>query len=377
MLARKFQIQIQIRHRSSNISSNQLSKLASSNESFADKPDPNIHEKVALKLDPKEVFPWRHSQYPLNRLVPGTKEFLEQGGYIGPHLPPMSKPFRILAWINAAGFLGAKVLSYRSWKNDLEMAFMSAFALGVDGMLRDVYESHFVGGNTTNNLNENGKVEDSANDDSFAINFEHTINAEDDYNLHRAEEELASHEMLDSHLISLYRSAHTYGKHKLHITLRSRPTGAEIMSLFVLPFLTRKEVHDNVALKHSFRNILSAINEEELERGYPLSSFQLANITAEKLDEMAKNQMRRRGDKTMQMTIVAQVAVQCDEVFVVKDTDSDTIIQGDESQEFKSVIHLVRFEIVVDMNNQDGKAQIGQWIITDWDDLLDGNVFWT
>lgn len=362
-----------------------LSKLSSSNESFADEPNPDKHESVAMKLDPRAVFPWRHSPFPLNRLVPGTVEFKEQGGYIGPHLPPMTAPFRTLAWINAAGFLGAKIFSYRSWKHDLEMAFMTAFALGVDGMLRDVYR-----------LKESDDIEDTSDADadasqhsdiskgiesdennSYPIEFDLTINAADDYNLHLVEEEQASHEMLDPTLISLYRSAHTYGKHKLRIKLRSRPTDAKIVSFFVLPFLTRAEVHDNVSLKHSFRNILNSIHDEEMESGRTLSHFQIANLVAEKLDDMAKKQMRRRGDKKMQMTIVAQVAVHCDEIFFVKDLESDTVLQGDDSELIRDVTHLVRFEMVVDLDSQSGKSEIGRWKITDWDDLLDGNVFWT
>lgn len=350
-----------------------FSKLSSSNESFADEPNPKKHESVAMKLDPRAVFPWRHSSFPLNRLVPGTSEFKEQGGFIGPHLPPMTKPFRALAWINAAGFLGAKILSYKSWKRDLEMAFMTAFALGVDGMLHDVYR--------VKDSADVGDTPDSTattqHTESYPIELDLSLNAADDYNLHLAQEEHACHEMLDPTLISLYRSAHTYGKHKLRIKLRSRPTNAEIMSFFVLPFLTRKEVHDNVSLKHSFRNILKSINDEEIESGHALNHFQIANLVAEKLDDMAKKQMRRRGDKKMQMTIVAQVAVQCDEIFFVKDLESNTVIQGDASDQMKDVTHLVRFEIVVDIDAQTGKAEIGRWKITDWDDLLDGNVFWT
>lgn len=369
-----------------------LSKLSSSNESFADEPNPNKHESLAMKLDPRAVFPWRHSPYPLNRLVPSTVEFKEQGGFIGPHLPPMTKPFRALAWINAAGFLGAKIFTYKSWKHDLEMAFMTAFALGVDGMLRDVYRvkdsDDIEDTSDTDTAPQEVSIKNAESivppkevnidkKDSFPIDFDLAIDASSDYHLHQAEEEHASHEMLDPNLISLYRSAHTYGKHKLRIKLRSRPTNAEIMSFFVLPFLTRKEVQDNITLKHSFRNILNSINDEEMESGRTLGHFQIANLVAEKLDDMAKKQMRRRGDKKMQMTIVAQVAVQCDEVFLVKDLESDTVLQGDANGEMTDATHLVRFEIVVDIDSQTGKSEIGRWKITDWDDLLDGNVFWT
>jgi hypothetical protein len=105
-----------------------------------------------------------------------------------------------------------------------------------------------------------------------------------------------------------------------------------------------------------------------------MKKWNLVVLVAEKLDDMAKKQMRRRGDKKMQMTIVAQVAVQCDEVFLVKDLESDTVLQGDANGEMTDVTHLVRFEIVVDIDSQTGKSEIGRWKITDWDDLLDGNV---
>jgi hypothetical protein len=79
----------------------------------------------------------------------------------------------------------------------------------------------------------------------------------------------------------------------------------------------------------------------------------------------------------MQMTIVAQVSIQCDEVFVVRDTETGDIVQGDANGNVNDVTHLVRFEIVVDMNAETGEVGIGNWQITDWDDLLDGNMFFS
>jgi len=359
---------------------------------------------------------------------------------------------RTLAWVNSAGFLGAKALSYRGWKADLEMAFLQAFAVGVQGVLDDVYHCGDYGvGNTpvsedagdadddvestdedvestddvasekddakdneandettdsidsdaatgadidsTTNTNDseveidtdtdtyNDTDDKDDTDESFPIEFMHSINPEDDYNLKHASKEEASHHMLESNLISLYRSAHTCGKHKLQIKLRSRPISAEIQSLFVLPFLTRKEVEDNVALKHSYRNIIKALHQANEERtvgnGRELNFFEMGNIVAGKLDEMSEQQMKRRGtdDGIMQLTVVAQVAIACDEVFVVRDRDTGDVVQGDANEVVNEVTHLVRFEIVVDMDSENGTVEIGSWQITDWDDLLDGNTW--
>ncbi len=52
-------------------------------------------------------------------------------------------------------------------------------------------------------------------DEDFPIDFNHFVKPGDDYNLKRAEQEEATNDMIESSMISLYRSAHTYGKHKV------------------------------------------------------------------------------------------------------------------------------------------------------------------
>ena len=383
------------------------------NETLADDPNQPKKESIVWKLDPRAIFPWRHTPHPLPRLIPHTEEFIAQGGYIGPHLPPMNMAMRGMTWINAAGFLGAKILSYGGWKSELEDAFQHAFAVGVQGMLHDVYKIKTVNVNVNDNDNDASEVKpeidsetdsetetdpgketpdeiadnneessssesSSSSSESFPIYFQHSINPEDDYHLKQASPEDASHNMLEPSLVSLYRSAHTFGKHKLQIKLHSRPKTANLQSLFVLPFLTRKEVEDNVALKHSYKNIVKALQHSSIEMGRDLSYFEIGNLVAEKLDDMSTAQMERmKNAPIMQMTIVAQVSIQCDEVFVVRDTETGDIVQGDANGNLNDVTHLVRFEIVVDMNAETGEVEIGNWQITDWDDLLDGNMFFS
>ena len=188
--------------------------------------------------------------------------------------------------------------------------------------------------------------------------------------------------MLEPTLISLYRSAHTYCKHKLQIKLRSKPKSAQIQSLFLVPFLTRAEVEDNMSLKHSFRNIVKALHHESQQRGRDLSYFEIGNIVAEQLDIMSANQMMRRrksghDEDVVQMTVISQVAIQCDEIFVVRDTDTGDIVQGDAKENANEVTHLVRFETVIDLDMESRETQIVGWQITDWDDLLDGNIWFS
>lgn len=385
-------------------------KLRSSNETTVDNPNPLKRETFAVKLDPRAIFPWRHTPHPLPRLIPGMEEFETQGGYLGPNLPPLNKFFRGLTWVNSAGFLGAKIFNYGQWKEDLEYAFLHAFSVGVQGVLNDVYhlpqhqqqqqqQDHEQGlkldsdealedadGGPSASTKEDsltGSSTDNGNDSEiFPIEFTHTITPEDEYQLKHASEEVACNHMLEPTLISLYRSAHTYCKHKLEIKLRSKPKSAQIQSLFLVPFLTRAEVEDNVTLKHSFRNVVKALHRESEELGRELSYFEIGSIVAEELDDMSENQMMRRqkageDDNVVQMTVVSQVSIQCDELFVVRDTDTGDVVQGDPKENLNEVTHLVRFETVIALNMETRETVIVGWQITDWDDLLDGNIWFS
>lgn len=77
-----------------------------------------------------------------------------------------------------------------------------------------------------------------------------------------------------------------------------------------------------------------------------------------------------------QLRIVAQVLVRCKEVFCIKDCDTGEIIQGYNDAMPRDVPHLVRFEMVVRESSYEG-LEIGRWQIVDWDDLLEGNIFFT
>jgi len=229
-----------------------------------------------------------------------------------------------------------------------------------------------------NNSSASAAIHDGVSkvDEDFPIHFNHFVKPGDDYNLKCAEQEEATNNMIESSMISLYRSAHTYGKHKLQVKLKSRPKSCQMMSLIVMPFLTRDEVRDNISLKHSYKKIIKSFRVLEQEKSRRLYFWEVGNLVGQALEDMSHEQMDRRGDSTMQITVVAQVAVDCDEIFVVRDIESGDVVQGDGNEELNEVTHLVRFETVLNLDSATGEIEIGSpWQITDWDDLMDGNIW--
>ena len=241
------------------------------------------------------------------------------------------------------------------------------------------------------NNNDNDTNDDSL--ESPEINFNHEIQPktqEDDNNRISPTETKMNHDetiitdhtrnMLECNLISLYKSAHEHMKHKLHIHLKSTPKSATLMNVVAIPFLTREEVIQKPALKHCFRDIIKRGRQEEQREGGSLNIIQVINLVITSFRDLANKQMKRNGDKTVQITVVAQVAIECDEIFRVVDVQTGQTIQGDENEQIQEVTHLVRFESVVNIaldNNGKSSLEIGPWTIADWDDLLDGNIwFW-
>ena len=121
-----------------------------------------------------------------------------------------------------------------------------------------------------------------------------------------------------------------------------------------------------------------------------LNPIEVGTFISQGLQEVMERSATLSSNHMASITIVAQVSIQCKEIFCVRDVDSGVVLQGCEDvQRPRDVTHLVRFEMVVrerlvdaDSNveeDEDGKWKIemGRWQITDWDDLLDGNVFFT
>jgi len=326
---------------------------------------------------------------------------------------------------------------YGVWKRELEEGFLTAFAMGLQGVLVDVYraptsiEDEDETGNDKDDENEQGADDDHDYDDknAYSVRMDRTIDtpiqdsddnrrpsstnepttSQKQKNTHKNttnntqtntpkptpktkqqppspnpssnDERPNLHDMLESNLQSLYHSAHSTAKSKLNIHLECQPKSASLVSLFTIPLLTRDEVTQDPSLRNLYPDLyqkllLKAMDEMERTEGRntSLSWRQVYGEMKEFVETKVANQEGEEG--VVQMTVVAQAVIECEEVFAVRDVESGVVVQGDEDGEMREVQHLVRFEMVVDWDWQREELIIGNWQITDWDDLLDGNIWY-
>lgn len=184
--------------------------------------------------------------------------------------------------------------------------------------------------------------------------------------------------MLQQSLRNLYQSArqHTH-PNKINIVLRTQPQSAVIESMFPVFGLSRSLVQNHPNLRHAYRNIAKEIQRKENEVGKKLDPIQVGKIIMNGFLTLMDQSAKLSTDGKGVITIIAQVSIKCHEIFCVKDVDSGEMLQGD--GQARDVMHLVRFEIVLKENFEKGPwdMEIGRWQITDWDDLLEGNVWFT
>lgn len=360
-------------------------------------------------VDPgRAVFPWRHSPSPLPRLVPEDPAHVAEGGVLGPAVPPVNGSVRTAMRWNAAAALGVPLwraaLTSR-WEEELAEEFSRAFRLAVAGMLANTYSVPLerISRSLDGEGGEESKTDDTSDDkdgasssvrESFAVDFDQTLEplpeitdikdeiaaeerkeAAERSRGRKEEEECPEVEhMLERNLRTLYQTAHEHARHRLRIKLRTEPTSARIESLMVVPCITREHVEQTPALRHSFRNIWKQLDRRENELGRQLGMMEVGKLVSDELEKLASRMVD--SDGILESTVVAQVSILCDEVFTVRDVDLDEVVQGDPGSKVNEVVHLVRFEMVVRVNLAGGgKAELGTWQITDWDDLLGGNIW--
>ena len=248
-----------------------------------------------------------------------------------------------------------------------------------------------------------------------------------------AEESLAPtiHDMMEPTLAKLYEAAYEFGKDTLQVKLEVEPitlatnsassllsssnSGKEdvhdlddideddddindlgidepkLMSLFVLPYLSRDMITNkeqnpmNTSQVKKYQRMIELIendgNEEEdtgNDNGSnPSSSYnEGVEIGRSMILDLKMNR------QYIENTVIAQVLLPCYETFCVIDQHTNDIVQGSRRQRRK-VVHLVRFEMVTktyiiqnDIYNRwfPFETELGQWIITDIDDVCNGNV---
>merc|ERR1712238_175839 len=168
----------------------------------------------------------------------------------------------------------------------------------------------------------------------------------------------------------------------------------KIVSMFVFPFLSRKMVTPN---ENDYKSTTD--DSKNHNRARHLRKYQkMLQATMNKdpdNDTYSEGVMRSRElmeDFRMHYhhcdnTVICQVLIPCTETFSVKDKVTGDIVQGSPIQK-RNVVHLVRFEQVNKTHNIRNpkhrrglfqkifpyQLELGEWQITDIDDLRDGNL---
>lgn len=138
------------------------------------------------------------------------------------------------------------------------------------------------------------------------------------------------------------------------LILCMKPLSSKLENIFSVSF-TREAVEKDASLAEAGRKMryTAQVDRNPVE----------ATRMLKDLDE--------KGKPISLFTIIADVSIQCLEAFAVKDKSTGEILSG--STEPEEVSHLVRFEVTT---NLDGSRRLGSWRIVDWDDLLEGNVWY-
>jgi hypothetical protein len=202
-------------------------------------------------------------------------------------------------------------------------------------------------------------------DGDISIDFHHS-GSDDDSNKNPASEEaqdqtsdeddaVEDNLLFEPRLCKLFQSAKHSGKEQLEVLLESTPISAQLHSLHALPALSR-------SLLEKHPKIVEEIFEER------------ANGSSG-IDNKVLNQITEKTGK-VDSTLFADVFVTCKERFWVKDVESGAIVQGIGDGKIREVVHTVRLERVSTYVPGQGR-RLGDWLITDVDDLLEGNRWFT
>ena len=394
----------------------------------------DVDTPVFNKIQPRAIFPWISSSDPLSRLIRPAKptlaketpnniqqddtleednntrllreyydsDYFIKGGLLGPGWPsPMTSYFRGALWGTSMSLLGVpwwKVIipwSRNDWIFNMESAFCNAFANGVNGMILDTYILQ------EDENDDKNDIRTDKNEETFDVDIDVTLDPvpllereviQDKNSIQTFSKEEEESSMLEENLRQLYKNAKEHSHPtKVNIVLKTIPQYAQIESMFPVFGLSRSLVQDHPNLRHTYRNQLKRLrdkNKEALLAGKSqLNPIEVGTFLLKALMEVMDRSAKLSDDKKAATTIVAQVSVHCKEVFCVKDVESGEIIQGYIDGQPRDVTHLVRFEMIVKEELRDvdtwndffgeSDIELGRWQITDWDDLQDGNIFFT
>ncbi|KAL7538692.1 hypothetical protein ACHAXR_008728 [Thalassiosira sp. AJA248-18] len=288
----------------------------------------------------KEVFPWRHESILPERVL----EHNDFSGAFNPTTrdPPILRKLIAARELNFSAWDVVPIPFYKhAWEAELANNFAVAFEFAMEELLRDTFRVPVK--------NEDGIV---------SIDTTTTHDAMDNIiecSMHSADDNEYLKGMMDTKLINRYQ----INPENLQMKFSLQPIEAQLQHIFAVPVpgLTREIIEDNPYLRGAIYRLHTAYDENGFDEDY----FDL-------LTDFAKHGPDKR-------TVIAEASIRCMEFFQVKDTSSGNLVQGmEDGSEEEEVVHIVRFEVVTD-ESQNGEREIGNWKITDIDDLLEGNLF--
>lgn len=333
----------------SRIGSTRQHSSSSPNEATSEAPSQD--ETTPLQ---QPIFPWRHEVTPLPRLVEGTLDHATKGELLST-VSVQTGNVQINALASAFMFLDVpwyQLFFFASWKGELAESMSWAFTQGVAGLLADMTLQTVP---ITNIIN-----------DTYEVRFHTKIGAVATSNPRVEQEQTAVDEtvvplsnMFEPKVMDLFQSAKKNITKETEICLKLVPYSAELVSLYAIPYLSRRNTQSDQALLEFYRTMMK---KPSMDRTNDL------------------NKLRKDKLETgiMESTVIAQVLIWCNEVFYVKDVETGKVIQGsDDNDVIRNIPHLVRMESTIKTTKKsDGSFQNIQenWIITDIDDMLDGNL---
>lgn len=315
----------------------------------------------SFSTGPLSVFPWRHSSEPLERVVKGDN----LSG-----LPVQEQQNSYLQNV-LMGFTlkraAPEVLFPSIWKEQLADDCSWAFMRGLSSLLAHNY--HIPQSDILTQTQDDGVLVLSLNTEALgALRTSDDNNepqdAQNDKNNEEEEDGGVSDtylsQLFDEKLLEVYRRVYNVeSSNVLLFLLQMRLMSCQVENIFSVAF-SRECMRKDGSLLQSGRNLRD--------------TYKLAKDT--KAATSILKDLDAQGKPIGTYTFICDVSIQCMERFSIQNKDSGEVIagkNGDENVE-QSVTHLIRFEVVADLENR--ADWLGSWKIVDIDDHLKGNVWY-
>ncbi|VEU41345.1 unnamed protein product [Pseudo-nitzschia multistriata] len=390
-------------------SARSLSSLPSSRDADGSGPSKDRDTNVTEDHTPHPssvLFPWRYESSPVARLIPGTPEHSKVGLLLTSQSQNVYGSSSLNAIVTAYMFLNVpwyELFWISHFKDELSSNMSWSFTQGVASLLSNL--PSYGGGNP---IPANRIISEEA-DGTCRIDFRETIEIssvgnsayrisvlDEDENVDGMENNGSScsdpidrnavqlRQMFHEKVLELYQSSMdktaampendssgtlVKNTQRLEVRLKMNPYDTKFIGLYAIPYLSRRNAKSDASLFNLYRKMLNTTSSGR----------------ATYLSQLRQEHLETNG--YMESTIIAQCLVWCEELFYVKDLATGQILQGKEVDEDSSLSgatetqktpHLVRMERTVitkrdpSTGNFDNERE--NWIITDIDDLVDGNL---